>query len=301
MMYFVKHHKMRTLITLVCISLILDDFIALASTTSNVEMKGSESGTVCTQCINSSMPMELISKSLVKPTAAFVTCNNFYRRATKSNWGDSQKGGSGIGISQAGIQGNVLKLVADANLWATFWAQGQIGDSFIMDGRTTDYGITGYCAYTGQLAFMAGLGKEAFNVDLVVFDVTNDVEIARKHIDSASVDNIGGPVNVNSAKKSYIEIKLYKGRQYRIYFDSKVEAASWDAPLALSDFSSNQNWGVTFGYTEVKALETPMVGDLNCDGKVSLDEVIQLINGWSNGLVSLHDVVEAINNWAKSP
>ncbi len=45
---------------------------------------------------------------------------------------------------------------------------------------------------------------------------------------------------------------------------------------------------------------TQLTGDINNDGIVSLDEVVQLINGWEGNTVPLGTVVEAINNWEKT-
>lgn len=43
-----------------------------------------------------------------------------------------------------------------------------------------------------------------------------------------------------------------------------------------------------------------VVGDINNDGEVSLDEVVTCINLWAEGIVPLGEVIDAINNWENS-
>lgn len=298
-----KPYLACTLLTLICLLFTSCSYAALADATADIEINGSRSDEACTHCITSSRAAEQIFNSSVE-SGGKVTCDTFYRKITKANYQYLEKGGSGVGGSAAfpsSTTTNKIYLGATANLWGTYWAQGKVGDSFKYTGSTSDCGITAYGTYAGVLGLLTDFGKETFNIDLVVFDVTNDVEVYRKNIDHVEVNTIGGPNNINQFKRLYVETRLYSNRLYRIYFEAKVEAISYNAPLAISDFSSQDNLGITLGYIEVKDLRETKIGDLNCNGRVELPEVIELINDWSIGLVSLRDVVTAINNWAAEP
>lgn len=170
-----------------------------------------------------------------------------------------------------------------------------------MTGKTAQYRIFGHCDYVGQLAVMLPplkeLGHESYSIDFVLYDVTNDVELDRKPIDSGWTAD--GPQYIDETGSAVINHKLYNGNTYKAYFELKVEAASTGSVWVLSDFYSSR-YGLTMESIEVKPDADLLVGDLNCDGLVSLSEILAMINGWSNDEVNLGDIIKAINNWANS-
>lgn len=227
---------------------------------------------------------------------------------------DTETDGSGFGNVWAYCSGTTTWLWASSETLGSHVATGYLRDE-IKVSQSCEYKIYVKGMAVGRLGILGlpgsnFLGSRAnINVYLSVYD-----KITGEHVEggdevqiySRPAEDWYWDTTYSDVFDKYLRVNLVKNTPYIVELKAVAITKAAGTVTALSDWGAGPIRG-NKGVFWLKNTISPtsgccnLVGDLNCDGVVSLEEVIKLINLWSEGKEELHIVVEAINNWANSP
>lgn len=164
-----------------------------------------------------------------------VGVESYYHRDDTADGGISAHGGSGIGYSDAWINGNEIHVWSRAEGYGDYWAHGRVWDRFIYDADDHWCKINVQYYLRGRLmTFSAGPGsaESEIKIYLRVYDLTENKEVAKKLIFSESGNHYYDNILLSGSLYAYLK----KGHTYDVELIAESSANGYGVSGALSDF-----------------------------------------------------------------
>jgi len=160
-----------------------------------------------------------------------VTINSYYHADYTADGGEAAHGGSGIGNSDAWIDGNEIHVWSRAEgPYGEYWAHGRVWDRFIYNADDHWVKVKLYYYLRGRLLALGG--DNDISIYLRIYDVTTGTEVDKKLI----FNNEGNAYYDNVLKSGQIYVYLKKGHTYDIELIAETGASAFYVSGALSDF-----------------------------------------------------------------
>jgi hypothetical protein len=164
-----------------------------------------------------------------------IGTKSYYHRDDTADGGISAHGGSGIGYSDAWINGNEIHVWSRAEAYGDYWAHGRVWDRFTYNADDHWCKVKVQYHLRGRLMALSvgpGAAENEIKIYLRVYDVTENKEVEKKLIFSGSGNHYYDNILLSGSVYAYLK----KGHTYDVELIAESSADAYGEAGALSDF-----------------------------------------------------------------
>ncbi len=147
--------------------------------------------------------------------------------------------------------------------------------------------VEGTTLYQGtDVTFKVNVEYDLGSNDLGTIEVAADASSQGTSDDKFDIEDGGA----TTGSRTFVFSQIMGADWQACYVTANLYAAKSGQPISSSSLASD---------FKTYAVQPPKTGDLDGDGKVTEEEINEMIKGWKEDTIPLDKVVEAINNWEK--